>query len=77
MDGKALSAALTTPPGPWMKDALDVIVAWQLRNPEAPDPSAALAEVKQHLDNNQSLAPPTKRRSIDEGDTASNGKPKG
>lgn len=33
-------------PGPWMKDALDVVMAWQLRNPDAVDPSQAIEEVK-------------------------------
>lgn len=33
-------------PGPWMKDALDVVMAWQLRNPNATDPAQAIEEVK-------------------------------
>lgn len=34
-------------PGPWMKDALDVVMAWQLRNPENTDPAQAVEAVKQ------------------------------
>ncbi|KAF2103434.1 tRNA nucleotidyltransferase [Rhizodiscina lignyota] len=67
MDGKALSTALSTPPGPWMKDALDVVVAWQLRHPDATDPSEAIEAVKLHLENNQASASAQKRRSIDKG----------
>lgn len=50
IDGKQLAKALSTPPGPWMKDALDVVMAWQLRNPGITDPSVAVEEVraKQH-----------------------------
>ena len=58
---------MSTPPGPWMKSALDVVMAWQLRNPESTDPKAAIAEVEAwkegkvgvvHVDS----APPKKRR---------------
>ncbi|KAK0253258.1 hypothetical protein B0A54_11380 [Friedmanniomyces endolithicus] len=48
LDGKMLAKALNTPPGIWMKDALDVVMAWQLRNPDVTDPQAAIEEVKQH-----------------------------
>ncbi|EMC91906.1 hypothetical protein BAUCODRAFT_126876 [Baudoinia panamericana UAMH 10762] len=47
LDGKALSKALSTPPGTWMKDALDVVMAWQLRHPGITDPGQAIEEVKQ------------------------------
>ncbi len=43
-----LAKALNTPPGIWMKDALDVVMAWQLRHPGITDPQAAIEEVKQH-----------------------------
>jgi hypothetical protein len=33
-------------PGPWMKDALEVVMAWQLRNPDITDPTQAIEEVK-------------------------------
>ncbi|KAI9652283.1 MAG: CCA tRNA nucleotidyltransferase, mitochondrial [Alyxoria varia] len=35
IDGKTFSHMLDTPPGPWMKDALDVLMSWQLANPSA------------------------------------------
>ncbi|KAI7067298.1 hypothetical protein KC352_g42942, partial [Hortaea werneckii] len=47
LDGKALAKALNTPPGPWMKDALDVVMAYQLRNPDTTDTDAAIEAVKQ------------------------------
>ncbi|KAK5015790.1 CCA tRNA nucleotidyltransferase, mitochondrial, partial [Cryomyces antarcticus] len=50
LDGKSLATALSAPTGPWMKNALDVVMAWQLRHPEkAASPSAkdeAIEEVK-------------------------------
>lgn len=46
LDGKQLSAALKITPGPWMKAALDVVLAWQLRNPSITDTSEALKEVE-------------------------------
>jgi len=46
VDGKALASALSIKPGPWMKDALDVVMAWQLRNPDIKDPQAAVDQVK-------------------------------
>jgi tRNA nucleotidyltransferase (CCA-adding enzyme) len=33
LEGKRLQKELNAAPGPWMKDALDVCMAWQLRNP--------------------------------------------
>ncbi|KAH9845144.1 putative tRNA nucleotidyltransferase poly(A) polymerase family protein, partial [Teratosphaeria destructans] len=47
LDGKALAKALSTPPGPWMKDALDVVMAWQLRNPDSASAEEAIEEVRQ------------------------------
>lgn len=46
LDGKMLAKALSTKPGPWMKDALDVVMAWQLRNPETATVEGAIEEVK-------------------------------
>jgi len=46
VNGKELAKALDVKPGPWMKDALDVVMAWQLRNPSATDPAEAIEEVK-------------------------------
>ena len=46
LDGKALARALDTPPGPWMKDALDVVMAYQLRNPGTATAERAVEEVR-------------------------------
>jgi len=46
IDGKALAKALRTPPGIWMKAALDVVMAWQLRNPGNTSAEGAIEEVK-------------------------------
>ncbi|KAF7196712.1 Nucleotidyltransferase lcsQ [Pseudocercospora fuligena] len=53
LDGKALAKAIGTPPGPWMKDALDVVMAWQLRNPDTKDAQQAIEEVKNHQANGE------------------------
>lgn len=50
IDGKQLAKALSTSPGPWMKDALEVVMAWQLRNPGITDPAAAIEEVRAKQD---------------------------
>ncbi|KEY66580.1 hypothetical protein S7711_01874 [Stachybotrys chartarum IBT 7711] len=47
LDGKALAKALGTRPGKWTGKALDVCVAWQLRNPQETDPAGAVEEVRQ------------------------------
>jgi len=46
LKGTDLAKALNTKPGPWMKDALDVVMAWQLRNPDATDQAEAIEAVK-------------------------------
>ncbi|KAF2273023.1 poly A polymerase C-terminal region-like protein [Westerdykella ornata] len=46
LTGTELAQALNTKPGPWMKDALDVVMAWQLRNSDVTDPTEAIAAVK-------------------------------
>ena len=46
LDGKAVAKALSATPGPWMKDALDVIMAWQLRNPDGKSAEEAIEEVR-------------------------------
>lgn len=46
IDGKQLSKALGARPGIWMTQALDVCVAWQLRNPDVADPAGAVEEVR-------------------------------
>jgi hypothetical protein len=56
VDGKRLQKDLNTGPGPWMKDALDICMAWQLRNPELtklePEKarSEAIEEVKRRIE---------------------------
>ncbi|KAF2771388.1 poly A polymerase C-terminal region-like protein [Teratosphaeria nubilosa] len=47
LDGKTLAKALSTPPGPWMKEALDVAMAWQLRHPNSTSTEEAIEEVRQ------------------------------
>jgi hypothetical protein len=46
VDGRRLQKDLNASPGPWMKEALDVCMAWQLRNPEMSesDPERAKCE---------------------------------
>jgi tRNA nucleotidyltransferase (CCA-adding enzyme) len=56
LGGNALAKALATPPGPWMKDALEVVMAWQLRNPHVKDPNEAIEEVKKHGELTSALA---------------------
>lgn len=46
LDGKTLANALKMKPGPWMKDALEVVMAWQLRNPDNRSVDDAIAAVK-------------------------------
>ncbi|CAJ2501909.1 Uu.00g047620.m01.CDS01 [Anthostomella pinea] len=46
IDGTQLAKTLGIRPGKWMAPALEVCVAWQLRNPEATDPAGAVEEVK-------------------------------
>lgn len=46
IQGGELATALGVKPGRWMSAALDICVAWQLRNPDAKDPSGAIEEVK-------------------------------
>ncbi|RYO80950.1 hypothetical protein DL766_000291 [Monosporascus sp. MC13-8B] len=46
IDGTQLARALGVKPGKWMAQALEVCVAWQLRNPEATDPAGAVEEVR-------------------------------
>ncbi|USP78889.1 uncharacterized protein yc1106_06163 [Curvularia clavata] len=44
--GTDLAKALNTKPGPWMKEALDVVMAWQLRNPDNTDTAGAIKAVE-------------------------------
>lgn len=47
VDGRLLSKELGIKPGKWMSSALDVCMAWQLRNPQETDPAAGIEEVRQ------------------------------
>ncbi|KAI1321929.1 hypothetical protein F5Y16DRAFT_413587 [Xylariaceae sp. FL0255] len=46
IDGTQLAKALGVKAGKWMTQALDVCVAWQLRNPGVSDPTGAIEEVE-------------------------------
>lgn len=46
VDGKTLMKALNAPPGRWTGPALDVALAWQLRNPGVEDPTGAIEAVR-------------------------------
>lgn len=46
--GTDLAKAMDLKPGPWMKDALEEVMAWQLRNPDITDPAQAIEEVKKN-----------------------------
>ena len=46
INGSRLSQAIGAKPGMWMKEALDVCMAWQLRHPEASEHSGAIEEVR-------------------------------
>lgn len=46
IDGRALAKALGVPPGTWMGKALDICMAWQLRNPAEKTPDGAIQEVR-------------------------------
>ncbi|CAK7198168.1 CCA tRNA nucleotidyltransferase, mitochondrial [Sporothrix eucalyptigena] len=50
LDGKQVAAALGIKPGKWMTAAMDMCMAWQLRNPEETDPAGAIEEVRQRKD---------------------------
>ncbi|KAL8814309.1 MAG: hypothetical protein Q9223_006458 [Gallowayella weberi] len=44
--GDKLAKALEEKPGPWMTKALEIVVAWQLRNPDESDAEAAISQVR-------------------------------
>lgn len=46
VDGRQLSQALGIKPGKWMTAAMDVCMAWQLRNPGVTDTAGAIEEVR-------------------------------
>ncbi|KAI9756045.1 MAG: phosphatidylinositol-3,5-bisphosphate 5-phosphatase [Chaenotheca gracillima] len=49
VDGKKLTAALDRQPGSWVKETLEVIIAWQLRNPGSTDEKEAVEAARYHL----------------------------
>lgn len=42
LDGKMLAKALGTSPGPWMRDALDLVMEWQLLHPDVTDTTVVI-----------------------------------
>jgi hypothetical protein len=50
LDGRSLASALGVKPGKWTGRALDVCLAWQLRNPQETDPKDAIEEIKLRWD---------------------------
>ena len=48
VNGKDLMNAFNAVSGPWLKEALNVAVAWQLRNPGVTDTQAAIREVERN-----------------------------
>lgn len=46
VDGRMLFKAFEIKPGKWLSPALDVCMAWQLRNPQESDPAGAVEEVR-------------------------------
>lgn len=50
IDGRTLAKALGIPPGTWMGKALEICMAWQLRNPGETDPQGAIQAVRDKAD---------------------------
>ncbi|KAF2664864.1 poly A polymerase C-terminal region-like protein [Microthyrium microscopicum] len=71
LDGKQLAAALSTKPGVWMKTALDVVMAWQLRNPENTDKDAVLEQVRTWKETYQPEPEPPKKKQKKQGELTS------
>ena len=46
VNGKMVADALRVRPGPWTGRALEIIIEWQLRNPNEQDKDKAIAEVQ-------------------------------
>lgn len=61
LDGKQICAALDTKPGVWTKSALDVVMAWQLRNPDVTDTKDVLEEVRAWKEQVNIEEPPKKK----------------
>ncbi|KJK86951.1 hypothetical protein H633G_09196 [Metarhizium anisopliae BRIP 53284] len=50
LDGRSLALALGVKPGKWTGQALDLCLAWQLRNPHETDPKGAIEEIQRQRD---------------------------
>lgn len=50
LDGRSLVLALGVKPGKWTGKALDLCLAWQLRNPHETDPKGAIEEIQRQRD---------------------------
>lgn len=48
VDGRKLMQSFGIKGGKWMAPAMEICMAWQLRNPQSMDPEGALDEVRQH-----------------------------
>ncbi|KAK2745402.1 CCA tRNA nucleotidyltransferase, mitochondrial [Myotisia sp. PD_48] len=49
INGHTIAKALNKTPGPWMANAMEIIVEWQIRNPDRTDVNEALEEVKKKI----------------------------
>ena len=58
VDGKQVSKALNVKSGPWMKKALDIAMAWQLRNPDESSPKGCIDEIIQRKKEFEFASPP-------------------
>ena len=45
VDGRRLIKEVGKEPGPWMKNGLRTLLAWQFRNPGVTDPTEGIREV--------------------------------
>lgn len=50
LDGRQLMTALNAKSGPWMTNGMDIVMAWQLRNPGITDTEGPIQEVKRHAE---------------------------
>ncbi|KAE9978112.1 hypothetical protein EG327_007520 [Venturia inaequalis] len=62
--GTDLAKAIGAKPGPWMKSALDVVMAWQLRNPNVTDPTEAIAQVSMNENISQLISGESKDKHV-------------
>lgn len=47
VNGTQICSALAAEPGPWIKKALDIALAWQLQNPDETSPEGCIEEIIQ------------------------------